>query len=75
MAEIGELVTAFADAARRALDAGFEVAEIHAAHGYLLHEFLSPLSNQRADAYGGGLAGPEPVPDRGRRGRARRVAR
>jgi 2,4-dienoyl-CoA reductase-like NADH-dependent reductase (Old Yellow Enzyme family) len=43
----------WADAARRALDAGYEVAEIHAAHGYLLHEFLSPLSNQRDDAYGG----------------------
>ncbi len=57
VAEIGEIVTAFADAARRALTSGFEVAEIHAAHGYLLHEFLSPLSNQREDAYGGGLAG------------------
>ena len=57
VAEIGEVVTAFADAARRSLAAGFEVAEVHAAHGYLLHEFLSPLSNHRADAYGGGLAG------------------
>ena len=47
------IVKAFADAARRALDAGFLVLEIHAAHGYLIHEFLSPLSNQRADAYGG----------------------
>ncbi len=44
---------AFRDAARRALDAGFRVAEIHAAHGYLLHEFLSPLSNHREDRYGG----------------------
>lgn len=50
---IGDVVVAFRDAARRALDAGFEVAEIHAAHGYLLHTFLSPLSNTRADEYGG----------------------
>jgi 2,4-dienoyl-CoA reductase-like NADH-dependent reductase (Old Yellow Enzyme family) len=46
-------VRSFADAARRALDAGFLVAEIHGAHGYLLHEFLSPLTNTRTDAYGG----------------------
>jgi len=44
---------AFRDAVRRALDAGFEVVEIHGAHGYLLHEFLSPLSNFRSDEYGG----------------------
>jgi 2,4-dienoyl-CoA reductase-like NADH-dependent reductase (Old Yellow Enzyme family) len=50
---IQEVVSAFAAAARRACEAGFRVIEIHAAHGYLLHEFLSPLSNQRADAYGG----------------------
>jgi 2,4-dienoyl-CoA reductase-like NADH-dependent reductase (Old Yellow Enzyme family) len=55
--EIAALVDAFAAAARRALDAGFEVAELHAAHGYLLHQFLSPLANQRADGYGGDLAG------------------
>jgi 2,4-dienoyl-CoA reductase-like NADH-dependent reductase (Old Yellow Enzyme family) len=50
---IREIVAAFAAASRRACDAGFRVIEIHGAHGYLLHEFLSPLSNQRADDYGG----------------------
>ncbi|MET9498725.1 NADH:flavin oxidoreductase/NADH oxidase [Streptomyces sp. NPDC006552] len=50
---IAEIVEQFADAARRALDAGFEVAEIHGAHGYLIGEFLSPHSNRRTDAYGG----------------------
>jgi len=50
---IKNVVSAFAAAARRACEAGFRVIEVHAAHGYLLHEFLSPLSNQRTDAYGG----------------------
>ena len=50
---IRAIITAFAAAARRAGEAGFRVIEIHAAHGYLLHEFLSPLSNQRNDQYGG----------------------
>ena len=50
---IKNITSAFAAAARRACEAGFRVIEIHAAHGYLLHEFLSPLSNHRADAYGG----------------------
>src|SRR6202795_3065354 len=49
---IQEVVQAFAAAARRACEAGFRVIEIHAAHGYLIHEFLSPLSNQRTDACG-----------------------
>jgi 2,4-dienoyl-CoA reductase-like NADH-dependent reductase (Old Yellow Enzyme family) len=53
LAQIQSIVRAFADAAQRALKAEFQVVEIHAAHGYLLHEFLSPLSNQRVDAYGG----------------------
>jgi 2,4-dienoyl-CoA reductase-like NADH-dependent reductase (Old Yellow Enzyme family) len=52
-AEIRGLVDDFATAARRALAAGFEVVEIHGAHGYLAHEFLSPLSNRRTDEYGG----------------------
>jgi 2,4-dienoyl-CoA reductase-like NADH-dependent reductase (Old Yellow Enzyme family) len=52
-ADIEALVETFADAARRSLDAGFEVAEVHAAHGYLLHEFLSPVTNDRDDDYGG----------------------
>jgi 2,4-dienoyl-CoA reductase-like NADH-dependent reductase (Old Yellow Enzyme family) len=50
---IQNIVSAFAAAARRACEAGFRVIEIHAAHGYLIHEFLSPLSNQRTDVYGG----------------------
>ena len=52
---IAEISDAFAAATRRSLAAGFEVIELHAAHGYLLHEFLSPLSNQRTDQYGGSL--------------------
>ncbi|MEP7339728.1 MAG: NADH:flavin oxidoreductase/NADH oxidase [Acidobacteriota bacterium] len=50
---IREAVSQFAAAAQRSLDAGFEVIEIHMAHGYLLHQFLSPLSNHREDEYGG----------------------
>lgn len=50
---IARVVNAFGDAAARAVAAGFDVLEVHAAHGYLLHEFLSPLSNRREDEYGG----------------------
>jgi len=56
-ADIEKVVTDFAAAARRADAAGFAAVELHAAHGYLLHEFLSPLSNSRTDDYGGDLAG------------------
>ncbi|MCL3816947.1 NADH:flavin oxidoreductase/NADH oxidase [Aeromicrobium wangtongii] len=51
--EIAEVVAAFGAAAERAESAGFDAIEIHSAHGYLLHEFMSPLSNQRTDQYGG----------------------
>ncbi len=50
---IAHVIASFGAAAKRAIEAGFQVAELHAAHGYLLHEFLSPLSNQRSDQYGG----------------------
>ncbi len=56
-ADICGLIEAWRNAARRADQAGFEAVEIHAAHGYLLHQFLSPLSNRRNDAYGGDRAG------------------
>jgi 2,4-dienoyl-CoA reductase-like NADH-dependent reductase (Old Yellow Enzyme family) len=52
---IAQIAADFVAAARRALDAGFDLLELHAAHGYLLHQFLSPLSNTRADEYGGSL--------------------
>ncbi len=53
LARISEIVSAFGSSATRAIRAGFDAIEIHAAHGYLLHEFLSPLSNHREDHYGG----------------------
>jgi 2,4-dienoyl-CoA reductase-like NADH-dependent reductase (Old Yellow Enzyme family) len=57
VAEIREVIGAWREAAQRTLDAGFEMIEIHGAHGYLIHQFLSPLANQRSDDYGGGLQG------------------
>ncbi len=53
--QIKTIVHAFGDAARRAIRAGFDTIEIHAAHGYLLHSFLSPISNHRTDQYGGNM--------------------
>ena len=55
--EIAEIISSFADAARRASEAGFDFIEVHGAHGYLLSEFLSPLTNTRTDGYGGSIDG------------------
>lgn len=56
-AEIGETIAAFATAARRSVQAGYRFIELHAAHGYLFHQFLSPLSNRRNDGWGGDFDG------------------
>ena len=55
--DIKEVIASWREAALRTLNAGFEMLEIHGAHGYLIHQFLSPLANQRTDAYGGDLQG------------------
>lgn len=55
--DIRTVIMAFRDAASRAVEAGFDILELHAAHGYLMHQFLSPVSNHRNDAYGGDLQG------------------
>jgi 2,4-dienoyl-CoA reductase-like NADH-dependent reductase (Old Yellow Enzyme family) len=57
ISDLSKLKGHWVDAGKRALEAGFEVLEIHNAHGYLMHQFLSPLSNKRDDAYGGDFAG------------------
>jgi NADPH2 dehydrogenase len=54
--EIGDVVNAFKDASRRVKEAGFDAVEIHSAHGYLLNQFLSPLTNKRTDEYGGDVS-------------------
>jgi 2,4-dienoyl-CoA reductase-like NADH-dependent reductase (Old Yellow Enzyme family) len=61
-AELDEVVERFRASAILAREAGFQVVELHLAHGYLLHEFLSPLSNQRTDGYGGSLEGRAKLP-------------
>ena len=55
--EIAQVVAHWREAALRAIDAGYDILEVHAAHGYLIHQFLSPVANQRDDAYGGDLEG------------------
>ena len=66
--DIQDVVDQFVSAARRSLTAGFQVVELHMAHGYLLHEFLSPLSNHRTDHYGGALENRVRLPLENRRG-------
>ena len=63
--EVGNIVKAFQDAGRRVREAGFDAVEIHSAHGYLLNQFLSPLTNKRTDEYGGGIFYPICLPFQG----------
>jgi 2,4-dienoyl-CoA reductase-like NADH-dependent reductase (Old Yellow Enzyme family) len=60
--DIDRCIHQFEDAAHRAVSAGFRILELHMAHGYLLHQFLSPVTNKRADEYGGGFAGRAKLP-------------
>ena len=53
LGDIRRVLEKFREAARRSMDAGYQICEVHGAHGYLLHSFLSPVSNHRQDAYGG----------------------
>jgi len=55
--DIRETIASWREATQRSVDAGYDICEIHGAHGYLIHQFLSPVSNKRTDAYGGDLAG------------------
>ena len=72
--DIRDILTQFQAAARFSLDAGFEALEIHMAHGYLFHEFLSPLSNERTDEFGGAFRKSYPSSFEGGRSRARSLA-
>ena len=73
-ADIDKLVDDFVASTKLSLEAGFEVIELHVAHGYLMHEFLSPLSNHRTDEFGGSLANRMRLPLRVARRRARGLA-
>jgi len=57
LSDIRHVIDAYVGACRRSLDAGFDIVEIHGAHGYIIQQFLSPITNRRSDAYGGGIEG------------------